>query len=145
MCFRKVFLKMCFRKVFQKVMVHGQLYFGQFHFGQFHFGLVSNYNLTIFFFFKRECVKGTVCHSKNSEERHLAKARPHLTEPCSDRPNRQQARCRATAGAQWVPQQTRNVWPLNGARQHGCPALEEQQLCGTAQNPRHRQGLVPSQ
>ena len=43
----------------------------------------------------------------------------------------------AAAGAQRQPQQARCVSPLDGARQHGCPSLEEQQLSGTAENLRH--------
>ena len=50
-----------------------------------------------------------------------------------------------TAGAQWQLQQARCACPLCGARQRGFPALEEQQLGGSAQRPRHRQGLVPRQ
>ena len=67
-----------------------------------------------------------------------------LNESGSNRPNTQQGRSR-NCRPHRQPQQARCVCLLDGARQHGCPALEEPQLCGTAQNPRHRQWLEPSQ
>ena len=75
------------------------------------------YFFFLLFFFERERMKRTNNQSlKNSRGKGTSQTRPHLTEPCSDRPIRQQARSRNCRRPMAAPTDSLRM----PARQDGC-------------------------